>query len=162
MGQIKYGGIWHCSSEFRWSDEVAPHETLIGSRILHTSEARSGRLLRFISQHLIAKWVNCLACTNGQSPAVGSSKPFKVPLSNAYCTSFGKPKADRPVNKRNNIIPNEYVSDFRVSSPVARNSGSMYAKVPFGSVLQHSVVLLLESSFWEIARHIPKSLSLLI
>ena len=107
MGQIKYEGGWKCSSEPNRNEDEPPHEALIGSSTLQTSERRSGRFLRFISQHLNAKLANCSACTNGQSPAKGSKRAFKFPPSNAYCTSFVIPKAGLPVNNCNNIIPNE-------------------------------------------------------
>ena len=64
MGQIKYGGGWKCSSEPKRNEDEPPHEALIGSSTLQTSEPRSGLLLRLISQHLNAKRANCSACTN--------------------------------------------------------------------------------------------------
>jgi hypothetical protein len=107
MRQIKYEGGWQCPSEPSRNAVDPPHEALIGSSTLQTSVPSSGRLLRFISQHLNAKLANCSAWTNGQSPAKGSKRFFNFPVSNAYCTSFVIPKADLPVNKRNKMIPNE-------------------------------------------------------
>uniref|UniRef100_A0A7C9ECN8 Uncharacterized protein n=1 Tax=Opuntia streptacantha TaxID=393608 RepID=A0A7C9ECN8_OPUST len=85
---------------------------------------------------------------------------LRLPLSIAYCTSLAIPKAGFPVNKRNKMTPNEYTSDFVVSSPVARNSGSMYENVPFGSVVKNLVVCSTDISPLEIERQMPKSLSL--
>ncbi|XP_022769510.1 protein PAIR1-like [Durio zibethinus] len=47
-------------------------------------ESYAGQLFQFISQHLKARLANCLACTNGQSPAKGSKRFFKFPLVKAF------------------------------------------------------------------------------
>ncbi|KAJ8450231.1 hypothetical protein Cgig2_033425 [Carnegiea gigantea] len=153
-----HNGAW--SLPTRRTVDKLRHEAFIGSRTLPTSDPRSGRFLLFISQHLKAISANCLAWTKGQSPAEGSKMLLRLPISTAYCTSLASPKAGFPVNKRNKMTPNEYTSDFAVSSPVARNSGSMYENVPFGCVMKNLVVCSMEISPLEIKRQMPKSLSL--
>nr|ACR35732.1 unknown [Zea mays] len=65
------------------------------------------------------------------------------------------------------MMPSEYTSDRGVSSPVDRNSGSMYAKVPFGVVVLCSFVvatgMVVVVVDWLIIsrRQMPKSPSLL-
>uniref|UniRef100_A0A0D3F8M4 Uncharacterized protein n=1 Tax=Oryza barthii TaxID=65489 RepID=A0A0D3F8M4_9ORYZ len=135
-----------------------------GSTTFHTSVARSGRRLRLISAHRRPRCAIWLACTNGQLPAEGSRMECSPPLSMASSTTSAIFWGGFPVSSRRVMIPREYTSERGVSSPVVRNSGSMYAKVPFGVVVRYNRVVAAAAAPVFVcirSRQMPKSPSLL-
>uniref|UniRef100_A0A0E0CPH9 Uncharacterized protein n=1 Tax=Oryza meridionalis TaxID=40149 RepID=A0A0E0CPH9_9ORYZ len=134
-----------------------------GSMAFHTSVARSGRRLRLISAHRRPRCASWLACTNGQLPAEGSRMECSSPLSMASSTTSAIFWGGFPVSSRRMMIPREYTSERGVSSPVVRNSGSMYAKVPFGVVVRYNRVVAAAAPVFDCirSRQMPKSPSLL-
>uniref|UniRef100_A0A0D9VJ81 Uncharacterized protein n=1 Tax=Leersia perrieri TaxID=77586 RepID=A0A0D9VJ81_9ORYZ len=127
-----------------------------GSTTFHTSPVRSGRRLRLISAQRRPRCASWLACTNGQLPADGSRIECSSPLSIASSTTSAIFCGGLPVSSRRIMIPKEYTSERGVISPEVRNSGSMYAKVPFGVVVRYSLVVAKA-----VRRQMPKSPSLL-
>ncbi|ONM20848.1 hypothetical protein ZEAMMB73_Zm00001d005325 [Zea mays] len=123
---------------------------------LHSaSDVIAGRRLLSRLQHLSASFMSFSACTSGQGPADASSTLCTASIFTASRACSATLRSSSPVSICRITMPNAYTSDSVVSSPVMKNTGSMYPAVPIGFVRRPMVSS--SSGFTCTARAVPKS-----